>query len=128
MNGLETPLANTEATMQPEAMSAALSALGEKIVAQIRTVHDPEIPVNLYDLGLIYKIDLKPLENGKADVEVDMTLTTPNCPVAGTMPGMVAKAIEELDAVHDVKVNLVWEPVWDKSQMSDEAKLQLNMF
>jgi FeS assembly SUF system protein len=121
-------MTNNDASLQPEATAEAIASLGEKIVTQIRTVYDPEIPVNLYDLGLIYRVDVKPLENGKADVEIDMTLTTPNCPVAGNMPVMVSRAVEVLDEINDVKVNLVWEPVWDKSLMSDEAKLQLNMF
>jgi FeS assembly SUF system protein len=116
------------AEMQPDALSEAVAQLGEKIVAALRTVFDPEIPVNIYDLGLIYKIDVRPIENGKADVHIDMTLTTPNCPVAGSMPGMVERAVSNVDEVNDVDVALVWDPPWDKSQMSDEAKLQLNMF
>jgi FeS assembly SUF system protein len=116
------------AATQPEAISEAIAALGEKVVAQLRTVFDPEIPVNIFDLGLIYKVDIKPLDGGRADVDIDMTLTTPNCPVAGSMPGLVQRAVENVAEVNDVKVNLVWEPPWDKSQMSDEAKLQLNMF
>lgn len=113
---------------QPENLTEALSQLGDKIVAQLRTVHDPEIPVNIYDLGLIYKVDMKPLEDGKADVHITMTLTTPNCPVAGQMPGMVEVAVSKLDEVHDVVVELVWEPPWDKDLMTEEAKLQLNIY
>lgn len=116
------------AATQPEMITDEITQLGEKIVAQLRTVFDPEIPVNIYDLGLIYKIDVKPLENRKADVEIHMTLTTPNCPVAGSMPGLVQKAVENVDEVNDVNVSLVWEPTWSKDMMSDEAKLQLNMF
>lgn len=113
----------------PEALSETVAVLGEKIVAQLRTVFDPEIPVNIYDLGLIYAVDVKPLDSGKADVRIDMTLTTPNCPVAGEMPAMVQCAVLKLeDEVNDCKVNLVWEPPWDKSRMSDEAMLHLNMF
>lgn len=112
----------------PEAASQFVAALGEKIVARLRTVFDPEIPVNIYDLGLIYRIDVLPLENGKANVDIDMTLTTPNCPIAGQMPLMAEHAVLALEEVKDVKVELVWDPPWDKTMMSDEAKLQLNMF
>ena len=122
------PLEGEIAALQPEAAAGAVSQLGEKIIGQLRMVFDPEIPVNIYDLGLIYKVDVKPLEDGKADVDIDMTLTSPNCPVAEQMPAMVRSAVSALDEVNDVKVTLVWEPEWDKSQMSDEAKLQLNMF
>ncbi|MDX2028196.1 MAG: DUF59 domain-containing protein [Alphaproteobacteria bacterium] len=102
--------------------------LQDKIVNRIRTVYDPEIPVNLYDLGLIYSVDLQPAAEGKNDLHITMTLTTPNCPVAGQMPEMVKRAVEELDELGAIKVDLVWDPPWDKSRMSDEAKLQLNMF
>ena len=99
------------------------------IINRIRTVFDPEIPVNLYDLGLIYRCELKPLAGyDKYDLEIDMTLTTPNCPVAGTMPESVRRAVIDLDALNDVNINLVWDPTWDKSRMSDEARLQLDMF
>ncbi len=103
-------------------------AVREKIIAGIRTVFDPEIPVNLYDLGLIYRIELKPLPGGKVDAEIDMTLTAPGCPVAGEMPGMVKRAVIDLPELNEINVYLVWDPPWDKSRMSDEAKLQLNMF
>jgi FeS assembly SUF system protein len=106
----------------------ATTALGEKILTQLRTVFDPEIPVNIYDLGLIYKVDIQPAGNGKSDVHIDMTLTSPNCPVAGQMPAMVAKAVENLTEVNDVKVDLTFNPPWTKDRMTDEAKLQLNMF
>jgi FeS assembly SUF system protein len=98
-----------------------LDDLTGDIVEALRTVYDPEIPVNIFELGLIYKIDVK--EN--ADVEIDMTLTAPGCPVAGEMPGWVEKAVGEVDGVGDVKVNLVFDPPWDPSKMSDEAKLEL---
>lgn len=116
------------AAASPEAASQFVAALGEKIVARLRTVFDPEIPVNIYDLGLIYRIDVLPLEDGKANVDIDMTLTTPNCPIAGQMPLMAEHAVLALVEVKDVKVELVWDPPWDKTMMSDEAKLQLNMF
>ena len=94
------------------------------VVEQIQKVMDPEIPVNLYDLGLIYKIDIDTNNN----VIVNMTLTNPNCPVAGTMPKNVGLAIEKINYLSSVKVNLVWYPKWDKSMMSEEAKLALDIF
>lgn len=121
-------LTANSALVSPEALSEFVATLGEKIVERLRTVFDPEIPVNIYDLGLIYKIDIQPVEDGKADVHIEMTLTSPTCPVAGHMPGMVQHAVVGLEQVNDVMVELVWNPPWDKSRMSDEAKLQLNMF
>ncbi|MFZ0789972.1 MAG: SUF system Fe-S cluster assembly protein [Chromatiaceae bacterium] len=97
--------------------------LREPIIAALRTVHDPEIPINIYDLGLIYKIDIK--TNG--DVAVDMTLTAPACPVAGMMPLMVKDAVATVDGVGEITVELVWDPPWSQDHMSDEAKLQLGM-
>lgn len=96
-------------------------AIYEAVVAALRTVFDPEIPVNIYDLGLIYRIDVI----NRRDVEVDMTLTAPGCPVAGEMLNMARKAIEPIESVASVKVNLVFDPPWDKAMMSDEAKLEL---
>ena len=95
--------------------------LYDSIVEACRTVHDPEIPVNIYDLGLIYTIEINP-EN---DVNVVMSLTAPGCPVAGEMPGWVAEAIEPLPGVRTVNVALVWEPQWGMDMMSDEARLEL---
>ncbi|HEY9039141.1 MAG TPA: SUF system Fe-S cluster assembly protein [Roseovarius sp.] len=91
------------------------------VVEACRSVFDPEIPVNIYDLGLIYTIDIDD-ENA---VKVTMTLTAPGCPVAGEMPGWVADAIEPLDGIKQVDVNLVWEPPWGMDMMSDEARLEL---
>tara|TARA_B100001029_G_scaffold173311_1_gene172066 strand:- start:410 stop:799 length:390 start_codon:yes stop_codon:yes gene_type:complete len=96
----------------------------EKIIECIKTVMDPEIPVNLYDLGLIYKIII----SDKNDIKVDMTLTNPNCPVAGLMPENVGKSIEKLDNLNSIEVRLVWEPKWHKDLMSEEAKLALDIF
>ena len=96
----------------------------DTIIAALRTVHDPEIPVNIYDLGLIYKIDIK--EHGI--VEVDMTLTAPGCPVAGEMVSMVQCAVLGSGGVSLVNVNLVFDPPWDQSKMSEEAKLELGFF
>ena len=95
--------------------------LYEPIVEACRTVHDPEIPVNIYDLGLIYRIDI----NEEGHVEIDMTLTAPGCPVAGEMPGWVADAVEPLPGVKQVDVELTWEPPWGMEMMSDEARLEL---
>jgi FeS assembly SUF system protein len=95
----------------------------EQIIAAIRTVFDPEIPTNVYDLGLIYAIDAI----GDDDIAIKMTLTAPGCPVAGTLPGMVARAVETVPSVGRCQVELVWDPPWDKDRMSDEAKLQLGL-
>ncbi len=100
-----------------------VEALREPIIAALRNVHDPEIPVNIYDLGLIYVIDIAP--NG--DVAIDMTLTAPACPVAGMMPLMVQSAVTRVDGVGQVRVELVWEPPWGQDNMSDEARLQLGL-
>lgn len=95
--------------------------LYDPIVAAVRAVYDPEIPVNIFDLGLVYTIDINP-EN---EVKVIMTLTAPGCPVAGEMPGWVADAIEPLPGVKQVDVELTWEPQWGMDMMSDEARLEL---
>jgi FeS assembly SUF system protein len=104
-----------------ERMDAA--ELRDPIIAELRKVFDPEIPVNIYDLGLIYRIDIA--ENG--DVDVDMTLTAPACPVAGMMPVMVEDAVRKVEGVGRVKVELVWDPPWTPEKMSDEARLELGM-
>jgi len=95
----------------------------EEIIQCIRTVMDPEIPVNLYDLGLIYSIDII-----DENVKVEMTLTNPNCPVAGQMPENVGKSIENLHGLKSIEVKLVWDPVWTKDLMSEDAKLALDIF
>ncbi len=95
--------------------------LYESIIEAVRSVYDPEIPVNIYDLGLVYTIHI----SDEADVNVSMTLTAPGCPVAGEMPGWVADAVEPLPGVKHVNVELVWEPPWGMDMMSDEAKLEL---
>ncbi len=97
--------------------------LREPIVAALRGVHDPEIPVNIYDLGLIYRIDIA--ENG--DVNIDMTLTAPSCPVAGMMPLMVKNAVSEVEGVGAINVDMVWDPPWSQANLSDEARLQLGL-
>lgn len=95
----------------------------DTVVEAIRSVYDPEIPVNLYDLGLIYRINI----SDENEVEVDMTLTAPGCPVAGEMPGMVASAIEPLPGIKTVDVQLVWDPPWDMSRLSDAARVELGL-
>ena len=93
----------------------------ERIIAMLKTVYDPEIPVNIYDLGLIYKIDLQ--DDGEAII--DMTLTAPNCPAADFIMEDVRQKIESIEGVHNATINLVFEPEWDKEMMTDEAKLEL---
>ena len=100
-----------------------MNDLKQKIINEIKKVYDPEIPVNIYELGLIYKIEI----DKKNNVNVDMTLTTPNCPVADSLPKQVKEYIMNVKGVSDVKLNLVWEPPWDKSRMSEAAKLELNL-
>ena len=98
------------------------------ILKGLRSVYDPEIPVNVYELGLLYKIDIRDAADGKADVFVEMTLTSPACPVAQEMPGMVQSAIFPIDGIGNVDVEIIWDPPWDPSKMAETAKLQLNMF
>jgi FeS assembly SUF system protein len=116
----------------PVAESAAQSALPadevermtDAIVAALKTVYDPEIPADIYELGLIYKIEIE----DDRSVKVDMTLTTPNCPSAAELPTMVENAVASVPGVGQVTVNVVWDPPWDQSRMSDEARLVLNMW
>jgi FeS assembly SUF system protein len=102
----------------------ALDRLHADLVAALKTVYDPEIPVDIYELGLIYRLEVDDDRN----VEIDMTLTAPGCPVAGDMPGWVENAISAVPGVGQVKVKLVFDPPWDMSRMTDEARLALNMF
>jgi FeS assembly SUF system protein len=104
--------------------TAELDALTDQLIAQLKTVYDPEIPVDIYELGLIYKVDV----SDERDVLVEMTLTAPGCPVAGEMPDWVRDAVLQVGGLKSCVVNLVFDPPWDQSMMSDEAKLQLNMF
>lgn len=101
-----------------------LERLTDDIIDALKTVYDPEIPVDIYELGLIYKVDI----SDDRDITIDMTLTAPGCPVAGTMPEMVADAVRSVDGVGDVKVNMVFDPPWDTSRMSEEARVALNMY
>ena len=98
-------------------------ALYESVIEALKDIYDPEIPVNIYDLGLIYAVEVSP----DADVAITMTLTTPHCPVAESMPGEVELRASSVPGVRDAEVNLVWDPPWDPSKMSDEARLELGM-
>ena len=106
--------------MSPE----ELDTFSNELIAALKTVYDPEIPVDIYELGLIYKVDVA----DNKDVTVDMTLTAPGCPVAGEMPNMVKSALETVKGVGQVKVNMTFDPPWTPERMSEEAKLELNMF
>ncbi len=117
----QTPLAEQSVSAIPQ---AELDALTDKLIEKLKTVFDPEIPVDIYELGLIYKVDVS---DDKA-VAIDMTLTAPGCPVAGEMPDWVRDAVITIPEVTACTVNLVFDPPWDPSLMSDEAKLELNMF
>jgi FeS assembly SUF system protein len=100
-----------------------MSSLKEKIIEQVKKIYDPEIPVNIYDLGLIYKIEVDEYKK----VNVEMTLTTPNCPVAESLPNSVKENILQVEGVSEVDLRLVWDPPWDKDKMSEAAKLELNL-
>ena len=100
-----------------------MNDIKNKVIEKIKKIYDPEIPVNIYELGLIYKIDV----DEKNKVNVDMTLTSPNCPVAESLPNEVKENIKKVEGVSDVNLNLVWEPPWDKDKMSEAAKLELNL-
>ena len=100
-----------------------MSNLKEKIIDEIKKIFDPEIPVNIYELGLIYNIDV----NGDKKVYIEMTLTSPNCPVAESLPNMVKENILKVPDVKDVDLKLVWDPPWTKEKMSEAAKLELNL-
>ena len=100
-----------------------MSELKDKVILEIKKIYDPEIPVNIYELGLIYKIEI----NDENKVNIEMTLTTPNCPVAESLPKMVKDNILKLNGVNDVDLKLVWDPPWTKDKMSEAAKLELNL-
>ena len=100
-----------------------MNEIKNKVINEIKKIYDPEIPVNIYELGLIYKIEV----NDKNNVNIDMTLTSPNCPVAESLPKQVKDNIIKVEGVSDVNLNLVWEPPWDKDKMSEAAKLELNL-
>jgi FeS assembly SUF system protein len=114
------PLPLESGGLKPE----ELEELTQAMIVALKTVFDPEIPVDIYELGLIYKIDV----SDKKDVTIDMTLTAPACPVAGEMPGWVKDAVAKVPGVGEVTVNMVFDPPWTPERMSEEAKLELNMF
>jgi FeS assembly SUF system protein len=107
-----------------ESLPPELRLIQGKVIAACRQVFDPEIPVNIYELGLIYAVDVQPDHT----VNIRMTLTTPACPVAGSLPGEVQRRVEAVDEVKSANVDLVWDPPWDRSMMSEAAMLQLGMF
>jgi FeS assembly SUF system protein len=114
------PLPLDGSALKPE----ELEELTQALIRELKTVFDPEIPVDIYELGLIYKIDV----SDKKDVTIDMTLTAPACPVAGEMPGWVKDAVSKVPGIGEVTVNMVFDPPWTPERMSEEAKLELNMF
>ena len=103
-------------------------ALWPAILKGLRNIYDPEIPVNIYELGLIYEVKIGEAKDGKSDVAVKMTLTSPGCPVAQEMPVWVQGAILPIDSVGDVDVEVIWDPIWTPAMMAETAKMQLNMF
>ena len=100
-----------------------MSDIKNRVIEEIKKIYDPEIPVNIYELGLIYKVEV----DDKKKVNIDMTLTSPNCPVAESLPKQVKDNIMKVEGVSDVNLNIVWEPPWDKDKMSEAAKLELNL-
>jgi FeS assembly SUF system protein len=127
---METTLAEPVVDAKPQAAALAepltperIEDLKNRIVAALCTVFDPEIPVNIYELGLIYEIAITP----EGAVHIRMTLTTPACPAAGSLPGEVQRKVQPLPSVTSAKVDVVWEPPWDKDRMSEAAKLQLGI-
>ena len=109
---------------EPALPADEVARLTDEIIAALKTVYDPEIPADIYELGLIYKVDIA----DDRKVTVDMTLTTPNCPSAAELPSMVENAVASVPGVGEVGVNVVWDPPWDQSRMSDEARVALNMW
>jgi FeS assembly SUF system protein len=118
--GVADIIAERPSSIPPDEMAR----LSEEIVQALKTVYDPEIPADIYELGLIYKVDV----DDDRVVKVDMTLTTPNCPSAAELPAMVENAVASVQGVREAKVNIVWDPPWDPSRMSDEARAVLNMW
>jgi FeS assembly SUF system protein len=100
-----------------------MTDLKQKVIEEIKKIYDPEIPVNIYELGLIYKINVK----DETKIDLEMTLTTPNCPVAESLPKMVKENILKIDGITNVDLKLVWDPPWNKDMMSESAKLELNL-
>lgn len=116
--------ADGEGEAKPSALQQdELDRITDELIQQLKQVYDPEIPVDIYELGLIYKVDI----NDDRHVDIEMTLTAPACPVAGEMPGWVEDAARKVEGVKSAKASLVFDPPWDTSRMSDEARLALNM-
>ncbi len=125
VGGAAAAAAAAAAAEQPSAIPAdEMARLTDEIVGALKTVYDPEIPADIYELGLIYKVDI---DNDRM-VKIDMTLTTPNCPSAAELPAQVENAVAGVPGVREAKVNIVWEPPWDPSRMSEEARAVLNMW
>jgi FeS assembly SUF system protein len=120
----EKPPENAAVTASPALPQDELNKLTDDIIAGLKTVYDPEIPADIYELGLIYKIDI----GDDRTVKIDMSLTSPNCPAAQDLPVMVENAVSSVPGVRETKVAVVWDPPWDPSRMSDEARLVLNMW
>ena len=120
----EKPPQNAAVTGSPALPQDELNKLTDDVVAALKTVYDPEIPADIYELGLIYRIDI----GDDRGVEIDMSLTSPNCPAAQDLPVMVENAVSSVPGVKETKVEVVWDPPWDPSRMSDEARLVLNMW
>lgn len=118
------PDSTAESSLDEGELTPEMAALTDDLIGALKSVYDPEIPVDVYELGLIYRVDV----SDARDVTVDMTLTAPGCPVAEHMPRWVEDAVRSVDGVGDVVVNMVFEPPWDPSRMSDEARVALNMF
>jgi len=121
---IDVEAAKAEASGEGILPKEELNRITDDIIAAFKTVYDPEIPVDIYELGLIYKVDI---DEATRKVDIDMTLTAPGCPVAGEMPGWVENAARSVDGIEDVEVRLTFDPPWDPSRMSDEARLALNM-
>jgi FeS assembly SUF system protein len=120
----QAPAQESEGPVAIEDLSPEMAALTDDLIGALKSVYDPEIPVDIYELGLIYKVDV----SDDRDVTIDMTLTAPGCPVAEHMPRWVEDAVRSVDGVGDVMVNMTFDPPWDPSRMSDEARVALNMF
>jgi len=120
----EKPAENAAVTASAALPQDELNKLTDDIIAGLKTVYDPEIPADIYELGLIYKIDI----GDDRTVKIDMSLTSPNCPAAQDLPVMVENAVASVPGVRETKVEVVWDPPWDPSRMSDEARLVLNMW
>ncbi len=121
---IESPPAEVPPVLQEPLAARSEAALENAVVETLQTIYDPEIPVNIYELGLIYDLDVQP----SGHVHIQMTLTAPACPVAGTLPGEIQEKVAGVAGVTSAEVELVWEPTWDPSRMSEAARLQLGMF